>query len=150
MFKTKNFELLPGNYFEFYILNLNIMSKNKKILIIEDEIAILEALVGKFQRSGFNVVGAQDGMDGLEKAKEEVPDLILLDILMPKMDGIEVVKHIRSDFKWGSDVPIIMLTNLSDPESVSEVAKYNVYDFLVKTDWRLDDVVDLVKEKLGA
>lgn len=125
------------------------MLKNKKILIIEDETAMLNALKSKFKNAGFNVVGAQDGEEGLEKAKQETPDVVILDIVMPKLNGIEVVKEIRSDINWGADVPIIMLTNLSDPENVSEVAKYNVYDFLVKTDWRLDDIVSLVKEKLG-
>jgi len=58
------------------------------------------------------------------------------------------LKKIRGDVKWGGSVPIIMLTNLSDPTNVSEAARYQVYDFLVKTDWRLDDVVKLADEKI--
>ena len=126
------------------------MSKGeKKILIVEDEAAMRMALGDKFRKSGFNVSTAEDGEVGLKVAMDEKPDLVMLDILMPKMDGISLTKHIREDSSWGKDVPIIMLTNLNDPDSVSEVASYGVFDFLVKTDWRLDDVVDLVKKKLG-
>lgn len=123
--------------------------ENKKILIVEDEEAMRRALVDKFSKTGFNVISAADGEEGLAKALEEHPDLAMVDIIMPKIDGVSLVKKIREDTKWGADVPIIMLTNLSDPDSVSEVADYGVYDFLVKTDWKLDDVVRLVKEKLN-
>lgn len=123
--------------------------KKKTILIIEDEVAMLRALVEKFEKEGFNVLSAQDGEEGYAVAMKENPDFLIIDIIMPKMDGITLMKKIRDDEKWGVEAPIIMLTNLSDPESVSEAAKYKVYDFLVKTDWRLNDVVKLVKEKLN-
>ena len=125
------------------------MAEDKKtILIIEDEVAMLRSLVEKFEKEGFNALSAQDGEEGYEVAMKENPDFLIIDIIMPKMDGITLMKKIREDEKWGLEVPIIMLTNLSDPESVSEAAKYKVYDFLVKTDWRLNDVVKLVKERL--
>lgn len=120
-----------------------------KILIAEDESAMRDALVSKLGKEGFNVLGAQDGEDAFEQLIKEKPDLLMLDILMPKMDGLSLVKMVRREGDWGKDVPIVMLTNLSDPESVSEAANYGVYDFLVKTDWRLDDVVNLVKTKLN-
>ncbi len=125
------------------------MSDNKKILVVEDEIAMQKALVDKLARNGFRTVTADDGETGLKTALNEHPDLIIIDIIMPKIDGISMVKKLREDTKWGANVPVIMLTNLSDPDSVSEVAEYGVFDFLVKTDWKLDDVVALVKEKLG-
>jgi len=109
---------------------------------------MLNTLVNKFRNEGFEVIEAQNGEEGLRLALSHKPDLLLLDIVMPKLDGISLMKKIRDD-KWGSDVPIVLLTNLSDAEKVSEAAKYGVYDFLVKTDWRLDDIVVLVKEKLG-
>jgi DNA-binding response OmpR family regulator len=110
---------------------------------------MLKALGNKFKHEGFEIIEARDGEEGLEAALKQRPDLLLLDIIMPKMDGMTLMKEVRQDKKWGQDVPIIMLTNLSDPESVSEAAKFKVYDFLVKTDWRLDDVVKLAKEKLN-
>jgi len=125
------------------------MPEKKKILIVEDEAPMLEALARKFSDKGFDVITASDGEEGLRKALELRPDIVLLDIIMPKMEGIEVMHRIRDDKKWGSDVPIIMLTNLSDADNVAEAAKYRVYDFLVKTDWRLDDIYELVEQKIS-
>jgi DNA-binding response OmpR family regulator len=122
---------------------------NKKILIAEDEEPMLAALAKKFEKAGFTVLTAVDGESALETAIKNHPDLLLLDILMPKLDGISLLKKIRQESRWGEEVPILMLTNLSDPQNVSEAANYGVFDFLVKTDWRLDDVVELVKNKLG-
>ncbi|RLC38370.1 hypothetical protein DRH27_02405 [Candidatus Falkowbacteria bacterium] len=123
------------------------MSDKKTILICEDEIPMLETLANKFRNEGFEVIEARNGEEGFKLALSKKPDLMLLDIVMPKLDGLSLMKKIR-DNKWGSDVPIVLLTNLSDAEKVSEAAKYGVYDFLVKTDWRLDDIVALVREKL--
>ena len=120
----------------------------KTILIAEDELSMLDALSAKFKSEGFRVLEAKDGEEALKLAEDEHPHVILLDILMPKMDGLGVMKKIRGHNKWGEQVPIMMLTNLSDPESVSIAANYHVYDFLVKTDWKLDDVAMLVKQRL--
>lgn len=125
------------------------MENNKKVLIVEDEVAMLHALEKKFLSEGFKVLTAADGEEGCNVALKEKPDILMLDIIMPKLDGLQVIKKIREDDRWGKDVPIIMLTNLSDPEHVSEAAKYGVFDFLVKTDWRLDEVVNMVRSKLG-
>jgi len=123
-------------------------TKGKTILIVEDEAPMLAALSKKFKNKGFKTIEAGDGEEGLKAALKNHPDLVLLDIIMPKIDGMTVMKKIREDKRWGADVPIIMLTNLSDPESVSEAANYKVFDFLVKTDWRLDDIAKLVQDKL--
>ena len=125
------------------------MTNKKTILIAEDEAAMLSALSKKFTSKGFDVLEAKDGEEALAKALDKKPDLVMLDIIMPKIEGIEIMKKIRKNRQWGDDVPIIMLTNLSDADSVSEAAKFRVYDFLVKTDWRLDDIVNLVKTKLN-
>ncbi len=125
------------------------MTNKKTILIAEDEAAMLSALSKKFTSEGFDVLEAKDGEEAYEKALDKKPDLVMLDIIMPKIEGIEIMKKIRKNRQWGDDVPIIMLTNLSDADSVSEAAKFRVYDFLVKTDWRLDDIVKLVKTKLN-
>ena len=122
---------------------------NKTILIVEDEMAMAKALSQKLKNVGFDVLTAYDGEEGLATATKTRPDLLMLDIIMPKLDGMGLLKKIREDERWGKTVPIIMLTNLSDADNVSEAAKYEVYDFLVKTDWRLEDVVDLVKKKTG-
>lgn len=120
----------------------------KKILIVEDEMGLLDILVSMFTIEGFNVIKAEDGQEGLDVALEHHPDLILLDIVMPKMNGMDVLQKLRKD-EWGKNVPIILLTNLSDSEKVEDAMKYGVYDYLIKTDWELKDVVKKVKEKLG-
>ena len=121
----------------------------KKILIVDDDEAIRKSLVYQFKKSGFMVIEAVDGEDGLQKALLEKPDIILLDILMPKKDGMEMLRDLRDSEEWGSEVPVILLTNTSDTDKVSEAINMGVYDYLVKSDWNLEDVVKTVKGKLG-
>lgn len=124
----------------------NVLSK--KILVIEDEAPLLQVLIDKITSEGFSVLGAKNGEEGLELALKEHPDLILLDIIMPVMDGMSMLYELRKD-PWGNSVPVILLTNLSDAERVAEALRLKVYDFLVKSDWKLEDLVKKVKEKLG-
>lgn len=121
---------------------------NKKILIVEDDAPLLGALKAKFASEGFNVVTAVDGVEGLAAAVNEHPDLILLDIIMPRMDGLTMMKKLRED-AWGKSARIILLTNLSDPGMVMEALHDGAYDFLVKTDWKLEAVVEKVYSVLG-
>ena len=120
----------------------------KKILIVEDEISLLKALEEKFAHEGFEVLKARNGEEGLQTALLNHPDIILLDIIMPKMDGITVIKELRKD-AWGKNAKIILLTNLSSPESVTEAIQNNVFDYLVKTNWKLEAIVLKVKTMLG-
>ncbi len=125
------------------------MSKVKiRVLVVDDEIAITKALSMKLEKEGFDVLVGNDGEEGFNLAEKERPDIVLLDIVMPSMNGLSVMKKIREIPRWGENVPIVMLTNLGDPENVAEAARFGVYDFLVKTDWRLDDVVRLVNNKV--
>lgn len=120
----------------------------KTILIVEDETPLRSALQEKFTREGFSVLEARDGEEGLNAALEKHPDIILLDIIMPKMDGLTVLKKLQEDSS-GKDIPVILLTNLSDDQKVAEAIKEGVYEYLVKSDWKLADLVKEVKEKLG-
>jgi DNA-binding response OmpR family regulator len=122
-------------------------SNGKKILIVEDEKSLRKALHDKMSYEGFGVLESSDGEAGLSTALATHPDLILLDIIMPKMDGLTMLKKLRED-AWGTTVPVIMLTNLSDGAKIAESQKSNVLDYLVKTDWSLEYVVDKVKENL--
>jgi len=124
------------------------MSDKKTVLIAEDEAAMLDALSNKFEKGGFEVFRAADGEMAYEIAMANKPDLIMLDILMPKIDGVTVMKKIRADEAWGSLVPMIILTNLNDHESMMEAAE-NCAFFLVKTEWKLDDVVELANKKIA-
>ena len=117
------------------------------ILIVEDDIDLLEVLIKKFEAEKFRVLQAVDGKAGLEVGCKEHPDLILLDIIMPVMDGMTMLKHLRAD-DWGKNVPVILLTNLSDESKVVEAMQHGVYDYLVKSDWNISSVIAKVREKL--
>ncbi|MBU2235487.1 response regulator, partial [Patescibacteria group bacterium] len=119
------------------------MSK-KKILVIEDEKPLINALSAKLQNEGFQVVEANDGKTGLKAALKHKPDLILLDIILPKMDGIGVLENLREN-AWGKSAKVIILTNLSDWDSTKKAVNLNVHDYLVKSDWNIKDVVKKVK-----
>lgn len=125
------------------------MSQQKKVLVVDDEKVLLELLLSKMEQAGFAAVGARDGDEGLQKALDQHPDLILLDIIMPKMDGITMLKKLRED-AWGKTAPVIMLSNLNTAEAVEKSLENGAYDYLVKVDYSLDDLVAIVKRKLGA
>jgi DNA-binding response OmpR family regulator len=123
------------------------MNLTKKILIIEDEIPILNILSHRLSREGFTVLEAKNGKEGLKIALSEYPDLILLDIILPVMDGITVLKRIHADPK-GKNTEIIMLTNLSDSQNVADALALGSHDFLVKSEWKIEDLVKVVRDKL--
>jgi DNA-binding response OmpR family regulator len=120
----------------------------KILLVIDDEAIIQKALLSQFDQSEFEVLTAGDGIVGLQTALEHHPDLILLDLVMPKMDGMTMLTKLRED-EWGKKAKVIILTNLSDAEKVSEAVKHGTYEYLVKVDWNIVDVVNKVKHVLG-
>lgn len=124
------------------------LEDKKRILIIEDELPQLGALCDKFLHEGYKILEAKNGEDGLETALKEKPDAILLDILMPKMDGIEMIKRLRED-PWGKDVPIIVLSNSADVEKIEQAMVNHVFDYFVKSDTKLEYVVEKVKQLLA-
>jgi len=120
-------------------------AQKQKILVIEDEKIILKAFSEELRDQGFMVVTATNGQEGLVTALSEKPDLILLDILMPVMDGLQMMKKLRLD-PWGRTVPIILLTNLGADEKIlkSMIQDKPLY-FLIKSDWNISDVADKIK-----
>jgi len=123
------------------------MSNAYKILVVEDEHSLAAALKDKLSKEGFLVIEAKNGEEGLEAVKKESPDLILLDIVMPKMDGLTMLEKCREELD--RDVPVIMLTNLSDKFRVAKSLNEGAYDYLIKSDWSLEDIVKRIKEKLN-
>ena len=124
--------------------------KRKKILIIEDDRAILTALKFKLDCDGLKVFTAEDGKKGLEIALKEHPDLILLDIVMPVMDGLTMMKKLRKD-KWGKNVDVVILTNLSTIESGAtegegKAIPFRIKDYLIKCNWKIADLIDKIKK----
>jgi two-component system, OmpR family, alkaline phosphatase synthesis response regulator PhoP len=120
-----------------------------KILIVEDELYLLNILCDKFRREGFKVIKATNGKVGMQNALKGKPDLILLDIIMPLVDGVTMIKHMRGD-KRTLDIPIIIISNLSEVERITEVlgAKNGIIEYLVKSHWSLEGVVKKVKETI--
>lgn len=119
-----------------------------KILIIEDDQSLLRLVSERFINDDFDVIKAADGEEGLRKALTEKPDVILLDLILPKVDGISVLKQLRAD-PWGANANIIVLSNLFSAEHDGEAINANVAAYLLKTEWHPDDLVTKVKEVLG-
>lgn len=119
--------------------------KKHKILIVEDEGLLRELMADKLQLEGFNTLEAADGDEGLEIALKEHPDLIVLDLLMPKMGGMEVLRHLRED-DYGRGIPVIIVSNLSAKEDITEGAEKGAVEYLIKANFSLDEIVDKIKE----
>lgn len=120
---------------------------SKKILIVDDEKDLRDALGEALEHAGYQTLSASDGEEGVTKALEEKPDLILLDIMMPNMNGHEALARIRKD-AWGKDAKVLLLTASDDPADVVNVVQNEGTDYLVKSNWSLEDVVKRVKQSL--
>jgi len=119
----------------------------KKILFIEDEAAIQKTLGESLRNKGYDVKSALDGEIGLRLAKSENPDLILLDLILPKKHGLEVLEELRKD-KRTKDVPVIILTNLENVGEVEKAVSLGATTYLIKTNYSLEEVIEKVQKVL--
>jgi DNA-binding response OmpR family regulator len=119
----------------------------KRILIIEDEATLQRSLSEFLIAEKFEVLSALDGEEGLSMAKEKNPDLILLDIILPKKDGYEVLGEIKKDEKTAK-IPVVLLTNLESAEDVQRAFDAGATTYLVKSNYKLEDIVRKIKEIL--
>ena len=119
-----------------------------KIFIVEDEEPILRLLAEQFRKNDFEVLEAKDGEAGLALAEKDKPNLIILDLFMPKMNGATMLKKLRESGEWGAGVPVIVVTNFLTRASREEVMAYNIASFIVKTDLKLENLINLVKKVL--
>lgn len=117
------------------------------VLIIDDEESIIQVLKDKFEQENFYVLTASDGKKGLEFALNHQPDIILLDIIMPEMDGLTMLAKLRKD-KRGKDTHVIILTNLSQDFLPPNSNISQASDYLIKANWKIGDVVKVVKKTL--
>ena len=122
--------------------------EKKKILIIEDDNILQEALREFLTAEGFETLSALDGEDGIKIGKEKKPDLILLDIILPKMDGYEVLKVMKED-ESAKNIPIIILTNLGSLNDVEKALNLGATTYLIKADYKLAEVTNKIKEVLN-
>lgn len=122
-----------------------------KILIVEDEEIIRKLYADELRDQGFFILEASNGQEGLELALREKPDVILLDILMPVMDGLAMMDELRKSGPYGNSAVIILLTNLSASEEkiMDAITKNEPAYYLIKSDWDLSQVVDKIKERLA-
>ncbi len=120
----------------------------KKILIIEDESNLRKSIEEILTGEGYTVFGAGDGEEGLAMAKEKKPDMVLLDLILPKKDGFTVLKELRDDPSTGK-IPVIVLSNLGEMEDIGRVLELGANKYLVKTDYKLSEVIDKVNETFG-
>ena len=119
-----------------------------KAVVIEDDSDVQFLYKNKLEREGFEVWVAGNGQHGLEVVELHKPDIILLDLLMPLMNGSEMLAHLRSK-EWGSDIRVIVLTNISKDEAPSALRFLNVDRYIVKAHHTPAQVVKIVQEVLG-
>ena len=119
---------------------------DKKILIVEDDKDFRFILQTDFRSEGFNIITAENGQEGLDLIVKEKPDLIILDILMPKMSGIEMAEKMKEK---GLNTPLIFLTNMSDIDHISKAEQIFPTDYIIKADVSIDKIVTAAKRKLG-
>lgn len=122
--------------------------ENRKILLIEEEKSLAKAYSEYLQQEGFEVAIASDGQEGILKASSEKPDLILLDVLLPKLDGLSVMKHLK-DNPDTKDIPVVVLSNLSTEEVIRYMAEKGSKKYLVKSNNSLKGVVNIIKDILN-
>jgi len=120
-----------------------------KIAIIEDDMAISQMYRLKFEAEGFEVETAANGKLGLELAEAMKPDIILLDLMMPEMNGDEVLKQLRAT-PWGKDIKVIMLTNMGEQEASERIKGLDVRRFIVKAEMTPRQVAEVVKAELAS
>lgn len=124
------------------------MTNQNKILLVEDDPMVVRMYQKKLDKEGFRVTVAFNGQEGLEALKKEKPDLILLDIMMPKMNGIEMLKKVKAD-PAAKNIPVVILTNLGDrPEDVQKAKDLGAEDYWVKANISLKEVVEKIKKIL--
>lgn len=121
--------------------------KDIKILLVEDDNFIVDMYTTKFELEGFQVVSAEDGQKGIDAAKSENPNIILLDILMPKMDGFAVLEQLKKDPDT-KNIPVILLTNLGQKEDVKKGFELGAVGYLIKAHFMPSEVVDKIKKIL--
>lgn len=120
----------------------------KKILFIEDEPSLQKATSSFFLDEGYEILSAMDGENGINLAKEKNPDIILLDLILPKKDGFEVMQELKQNPDT-KNIPIIILSNLDTSADVDRALELGATTYLVKTNYKLEEIIQKIKNILG-
>lgn len=118
-----------------------------KILVVEDDKFLRELLIRKLENEGFIISVASEGKEAISKIKEELPQLILLDLILPGIDGFEVLKQIKEDDKTNK-IPVIVLSNLGQREEVEKGLKLGAVDYLIKAHFTPDEIIGKIEDVL--
>lgn len=125
------------------------MAENKKkILIVEDDKFLRDLITQKLTREGFGIAEAVDGEHGLKKVKSEKPDLVLLDLILPGIDGFTVLAEIKKDTAMAG-VPVIILSNLGQKDDIERGLKLGAIDYLIKAHFTPGEIIEKIKKVLG-
>lgn len=119
----------------------------KTILLVEDDKFLRDLLAARLEQEGFKVLLAIDGKEGLDAAKKELPGLILLDLILPEMDGFEVLEKLKQD-NTVSSIPVLVLSNLGQREEIDRAMKLGAVDFMVKAHFTPGEIVQRIKSLL--
>jgi len=130
-------------------------STQKNIIIMEDDLAMAEIVAHKLTANGFDVRQAQNGKEGLKMISEKVPDLVLLDLMMPEMDGFQVLENIRSNKdKKIANLKVIILSNLWSNSDILRIQSLRADDYLVKAYFTPEEILgkiqDVLAKKVGS
>ena len=121
----------------------------KKILVVEDDKFLRELIVQKLLSEEYETLEAVDGEEGLKKISEGKPDMVLLDIILPGMDGFEVLKKIKEDTSL-KDIPVIILSNLGQQDDIDKGIQLGAKDYLIKAEFTPGEIVKKVQAILGS
>jgi len=123
------------------------MKTQKKILIIEDDEDLLTLLSNRLKKEGFEVIDARDGVRGLSMARDQNPDLLVLDLDIPGIKGMTVLAKLQENEKTAK-LPVIIFSNSAEVTDLGKAIEHGVLHYLTKSDWSLEDVLEKVKEVL--
>ncbi len=123
-------------------------ANKKKILLVEDDVFVQDIYNLKLKQEGFDVTCATNGVEAIKYLEEDLPDLVLLDMVMPYMDGIEVLEKIQKKEEW-KNLKIIMLTNLSEKDRVNEILERGVNDYIIKSHFTPSEVVEKIRAAIS-
>lgn len=123
--------------------------KIKKILLIEDEAALQKTIGNSLIERGYEIIGALDGEEGLQLAQETSPDLILLDLILPKKHGLDVLEALRNTEK-GKNIPVIILTNIENISDIERAIELGARTYLIKGNYSLQEILEKIEKSIDS
>lgn len=123
--------------------------KIKKILLIEDEAALQKTIGNSLIERGYEIIGALDGEEGLQLAQETSPDLILLDLILPKKHGLDVLEALRNTEK-GKNIPVIILTNIENISDIERAIELGAKTYLIKGNYSLQEILEKIEKSIDS